>query len=71
LLKYPTFRYGTLDSDQLNVGLDFTVIMNAYFYQLVDITIFMLVGFAFLIVYLRFHRWSSLGFSFFTCAFVI
>jgi len=31
----------------------------------------MLVGFSFLVVYLRFHRWSSLGFSFFACAFSI
>jgi len=26
---------------------------------------FMLIGFAFLIVYLRFHRWMSLGLTFF------
>ena len=39
--------------------------------NLVDQYVFMLIGFAFLIVFLRFHRWMSLAMTFFACALAI
>jgi len=42
-------------------------IMNVNWLQ-IDMSIFMLIGFGFLIVFLRFHRWMSLGLTYFACA---
>ena len=68
LIKYPDSSYGTVDSNQ---SMDFQSHVLLFQQMLMDINIYMLVGYSFLIAYLRFHRWSSLGFSFFSCAITV
>jgi len=33
-----------------------------------NINLLMIIGYSFLMIYMRFHRWSSLGFAFFTAS---
>ena len=62
LIKYPTSNYG-LDNKELEDDLKDHLFL---FHQIViDINVFVLIGFSFLIVYLRFHRWGALGYTFF------
>jgi len=41
-----------------------------YYKQITDIGMMMLVGYGFLVSYLRFHRWHSLSLTFFSSMFV-
>jgi len=66
MIKYPDSPYGRYDWWQY---LPFDTHFYNYYQLLIDISLFTLIGFGFLTVFLRFHRWSSLGFTFFAVAF--
>ena len=52
LIKYPYSSYGAVDSDQ---SMNFQMHVRIFQQMLIDINIFMLVYYCFLIEYLRFH----------------
>ena len=77
-LKYPEyFSFGDIYSNEImlntlknpvnqqNVWDDSALHIQRYWQIMSDVTIWTLVGFGFLLSYLRFHRWMSLSLTFF------
>lgn len=74
-ISYPKYPYGLNSSSNTVPGLiladenDWAENQYYRYYLLfMYINTFCLIGFSFLTVYLRFHRWSSLGFSYISIA---
>ena len=66
-----TYNYAYTFVDKDNDADAFIVDFKGNYKFLTDILIMMLLGYGFLSSYVRFHRWSSLGFTFFIACMAI
>ena len=66
--KYQDFTYGSTDTTLVdNILAEGHLKIYYPLYQ--DISMMLLIGYGFLIVFMRFHRWNSLGVTLFVAAF--
>ena len=63
--KYPDFPYGKQPDVKDENSFNFEEEILLYHSLLIDISLFGLLGYGFLISFFRFHRWMSLGITYF------